>query len=305
LRALQRRLGRRMAPAHVHLGIGDDAALLRGSGRDEVVVSTDMLIEHVDFKRRWSSFADVGHKAAAVNLSDLAAMGAHAQGLFACLAARPGEQVADCLSLLCSLDRCGRRFGAPLLGGDLSRTSGPLVISVTAVGAVAAGTALRRGTGRLGDKILVSGTLGLAAAGLARLRQGKAAPASWLRAQRRPLPQMALAQALRATGWVTACADVSDGLSKDASLLVTAPLTVVLCADRLPLVPSVPRQQALRWALGGGEDYQLVCSVAPRHVAGVLAAGRAVGVRLHEVGEVAVGGRRQGKPMEPGFDHFR
>ncbi len=308
LQALHRRLAKAQPATHVRLAGGDDAALLRPLRGHDTVLSTDMMVEHVDFERAWSTFRDVGAKAAAMNLSDLAAMGAHATGLLASLAVQKHEQVSDCLALLTSVDRVGRAYGAPLIGGDMSRTSGPLVLSVTAVGAVLAGRALRRGTAALGDLVLVSGSLGAAAAGLWCLQQGRHRPTACLRAQKRPLPQVALGQALAAWGKVTACADISDGLAKDAHVLAGRGLAVRLEPQRLPLwgglVALAGSDQALRWALHGGEDFQLVFSIKPRHLGEAMVLSRGLGVKLTEVGEVCRATAFTAHAQPGGFDHF-
>ena len=161
------------AQSWVERGIGDDAAVFGCSGR--VVASSDMLVEGVDFDFDWASFADVGHKAAAVNLSDLAAMGCRPRGLLLNLGLRRADAVAGVLALVRSLARVGAQYGAPLIGGDISSTSGPLVVSVTAVGDLDEGVeSLSRATSVAGDKILVSGCLGGAAAGLGLMQSGHA-----------------------------------------------------------------------------------------------------------------------------------
>ena len=151
------------------VGVGDDAAVLRALG-PTAVVSADMLVEDVDFSRVWAKPEDIGHKAAAANLSDLAAMGATPRALVVALAMQPREQVSFVLRLLRSLDATGRGFGAPLVGGDISKTAGPLIVSVTVLGVASQRHVLQRHQGRLGDVVMVSGTLGGAALGLRALQ---------------------------------------------------------------------------------------------------------------------------------------
>jgi thiamine-monophosphate kinase len=292
------------------LGIGDDAAVLQLPPKHQLVVSTDMLVEHVDFERSWASMSDVGHKAAAVNLSDLAAMGARGHGLLASLALSPHTRVADAMRLLLAVHRVGRRFEAPLVGGDLSATDGPLSLSLTAMGSLPAGTALRRHAANVGDLVLVSGVLGLAAAGLCGL-QARASgrtvdvPSRLRRAQLRPTPLVGFGRALRRCGRVTACTDVSDGLAKDAQNLAGPGAEVVLDLGRLPCVPGVPRTQAVAWALHGGEDYQLVCSAPAAAMLPLQTLARRCGLRLTHVGEVVRRRRASVDTDGGGYDHFR
>ncbi len=279
LTLLSRRL-RRRSPG-VSLGIGDDAALLADVG-PEAVLTADMLVEGVDFELGWASFADVGHKAAAANLSDLAAMGAEPRGLLVSLGLRRDDRVADVLALMTRLDAVGRRFGAPVVGGDVSSLAGPLVVAVTAIGQVARRRALRRGRGRPGDVVLVSGALGGAALGLQGLMQG-AKRDRFARRQLRPEPRVALGRALARAGVVRAAADLSDGLARDALHLAGPGCAVVLEVSRLPLEPGLARAAAARrldaidLALAGGEDFELVLAVPRQRVQRALVAARLPG----------------------------
>ena len=299
---------------HVALGIGDDAALLRQLG-PTAVVCADMLVEEVDFSWAWAGYADVGHKAAAVALSDLAAMGAQPRGLLVCLALGGDCRVEDVLTLLRALHAVGAGFGAPVVGGDLSSTRGPLVLAVTAVGAVEPGAVLRRHGARVGDRVLVSGPLGGAAAGLQRLRCGEFSEPELAVRQLRPTPRVALGRALGAWGRVTACADISDGLVRDCAHLVEPGCGVVLRADAIPCAFGVAAvAQALGvppWQLAacGGEDFELVFSLPPGCGAEAQAVARASGSAPLEVGVVVSGSgvRVEGAGSDfaaAGFDHF-
>ncbi len=303
LRGIARRLSR-PGPGVV-LSVGDDAALLKSVGPN-AVLTADMLVEGVDFELAWASFADVGHKAAAANLSDLAGMGAKPRALLLSLGLRPELRAKDVLSLISAMDAVGRRFGAPLVGGDLSRTRGPMVVAVTAVGE--ASRPLLRGRGRPGDVIMVSGELGGAAAGLARLMAGEKQLATLARRQLRPTPRVALGQALARAGVVRSAADISDGLASDALHLCMSGCTVRLDAARLPLGRGV---DDVRLALTGGEDFELALAVAPERAQAAGRIGARLGVPLTAVGEVVRGRRPQitglppGTPKLRGFDHFR
>lgn len=296
------------------LGIGDDAAVLRQLG-PLAVVSADMLIAGVDFERAWATPKDIGHKAAAVNLSDLAAMGARPRALVASIACHPEDNVDDVVNLLLSLHRTGAALGAPLVGGDISKTAGPWVVAVTVLGEVAPRHVLQRYRGRPGDYLCVSGRLGAAAAGLLQLQgQGKRSPALVQR-QLRPTPRVALGRALAGAGCVRSAADISDGLAKDAAHVVRPGAGVEIDVRRLPLaygVAAVARgAQQMPWqmALCGGEDFELVLAVAPAAWPQAEACAKRCGLPLTVVGRVTAAPgivllhAPEGAVLR-GFDHF-
>jgi thiamine-monophosphate kinase len=324
LRALKGRMARtppawgKVTPI---VGIGDDAAVLRT--HPHAVVSCDMVVEDVDFRRIWATWRDVGHKAAAINVSDLAAMGADPRGLIVGLAAGANESVSDMATLLHSVHRTGALVGAPLVGGDLSRTRGPVVVSVTALGAVR-GTGMRRHLGEPGDIIVVTGALGGAAAGLALLEDPASLPnlpASVLRAlvlrQLRPNAQVEVAKKLLAWGHVRSCADVSDGLGTDAWHVVLPGCGLCIDTDAVPVQRGVAQVAAMRgttalhMAMFGGEDFELVLAIAPKHVAKATQVAKKMAVALTPVGQVTA---RRGLTMVGraadlllrghGFDHY-
>lgn len=313
LRSLYRKLGQSQQPG-VLAGVGDDAALLEQVG-PAAVVSTDTLIERVDFDFAWARWRDVGHKAAAVNLSDLAAMGASPRGLLLSLSVRGHDRYAEVMSLVDALQRLGVRHGAPLVGGDISATDGPLVVTVTAIGQVTQRRVLRRWRGRPGDVILVTGTLGAAAAGLAALQAGESAPSGVIKRQLRPEPRVQMGLALGNSGKVRAAADISDGLAIDAQHLAGEHCTVRLDVRALPLASGVRRlanqlgYSPWQWGLSGGEDFELVLAVAPKHVDALQDVGRQWGVKLSRVGQVVHGRAPQlvdapAGVVPSGYEHF-
>ena len=309
---------RRPAP-HAVLGVGDDAALLAPTPGCELAVSVDMLVAGRHF------FADVdpeslGHKTLAVNLSDMAAMGALPR--WALLAgALPQADPAWIGAFARGFFALADAFAVELVGGDT--TQGPLNLCVTILGEAPAGQALRRSGARAGDTIFVSGRLGDAALALAHHRGDLALTAAELatcdRALLWPTPRVALGQALR--GVATAAIDLSDGLVGDLDHLLAASgagATLELAA--LPRSPALARllagnerARALACLLAGGDDYEL-CFTAPRHATGPLEAlGTRLGVVLTPVGRVEA---RAGLvvrdeaghalPALPrAFDHFR
>ncbi len=290
----------------VRLGPGDDAALLRPPPGEELVATVDAVVEGVHFDHRFTP-GDIGWKALAVNLSDLAAMGARPLWALVALQVPPATPAARLTAIARGLGACARRHRLAVVGGNVSR-GGELSLTVTVLGAVERGRALRRDGARPGHLVLVSGTLGDAALGL---RPGAAAPLR--RRQRRPTPRLGLGLALR--GLASAAIDLSDGLGQDLGHLCRASgVGATLQAADLP------RSAAGRaaagdhpWgaALSGGEDYELCVTVPPSRLAAARRAARRAGVALTVIGVVrpgrgvtvlGPGGRRL--PVGRGHDHL-
>jgi len=258
----------------VRLGIGDDAALLMPPAGAELVATTDTLVAGVHFPADTPAAA-IGHRALAVNLSDLAAMGARPAWALLALTL-PEAQESWLAEFAAGLDALAREHGVALVGGDTTR--GPLTLTVALLGFVPPGAALRRGGAGAGDALFVSGTPGDAAAGLALAQQRlSAAPEAraYLRERfLRPSPRVALGQALR--GYASACIDVSDGLLGDAGKLAAASgLAAELELEQLPLSPplraALGEEGARRLALTGGDDYELCFAVPAARVPELLA----------------------------------
>jgi thiamine-monophosphate kinase len=259
--------------ADVLLGVGDDAALLASPAGRELVVATDTLVAGVHFPDG-SPPDSIGHRALAVNLSDLAAMGAQpAWALLALTLPQADEDwIAGFAGGLCAL---AREHAVALVGGDTTR--GPLCVTVQLLGHVPPGTALRRAGARAGDVLYVSGTPGDSAAGLA-LEQGRlsapAEAAAYLRERfLRPTPRMALGERLR--DHASACIDVSDGLLADAGKLASASgVAAEIAYGDLPLSEplraTLGSVRARELALTGGEDYELCFAVHPENIARLL-----------------------------------
>ncbi|TVQ29832.1 MAG: thiamine-phosphate kinase [Geminicoccaceae bacterium] len=243
------------------LGLRDDAAVLPAT-TDELVVAKDALVQGVHFLAT-DPPASVAQKALRVNLSDLAAMGARPVGYLLALVRPPGIDDAWLEGFAAGLAADQARFGLTLLGGDTVKTPGPLVVSLTILGRVAPGTALRRAGARPGDDVWVSGTLGDAALGLHVLQGGWApadeeAMAYLVERYRRPEPRLALGQALH--GLASACQDVSDGLVQDLGHIAwNSGVAIRVEAPALPSSPAAAdAPDALIQALSGGDDYELV-----------------------------------------------
>jgi len=253
------------------LGIGDDAATWRSS-RDVVqVATTDMLIEGIHFRLDWTSPEDLGWKALAVNLSDLAAMGARPGRALVSLAVDPARRDLS-LDVARGLQAIAERTGTRIVGGDTVRSPGPLVINVALVGEADPARLLRRDAARPGDLVAVTGRLGASSAALALLSERSApldpAAAPLLTAHHRPFPRLAAGQQLAAHG-VRCAIDISDGLASEALHLARASgVGIEIDVGRVPLAPAAVRllgeRRSRELALTGGEDYELLFTFDPR-----------------------------------------
>lgn len=296
---------------HLPIGIGDDCAAVRPSPNHVLLTSVDTLNEGVHFFAGTDPVA-IGHKALAVNLSDLAACGAEPLGCLLALSLPKPDP-----DWLAGFSRgfldLAREAGCPLIGGDTTRSSagGGLSVSVTVLGQVPTeADILRRSGAQPGDQIWVSGQLGGAAWAVAGRQAGEsgvlwpadqavnpAYPAAWAIAQGKldwPAPRLALGKALR--GIASACIDVSDGLSADLGHILTASgaargqaLGALLHEDRLPVSPGLRECQPdrwLPWVLGGGDDYELCFTAAPVHFDRIVDLSAQLDLPLTPVGMV-------------------
>lgn len=296
----------------VRVGPGDDCAVVTGEG---IALSADVSVEGVHFRRDWLSMREIGHRAAAGALSDLAAVAARPIGALVSLVLPPRDAGANAEALMAGVRDALAAVGGALLGGDVSRTDGPLVIDVTVVGE-AARPVLRSGA-RPGDEVWVTGELGGPAAALAALLRGDAPDPAARARFATPRPRVAEAAWLREHASPTAMIDLSDGLAGDAAHLAAASgAAFLLVPDLLPVHPAARAAgdaAALRLALSGGEDYEL-CLTAPAGVVGPLVGAftAATGTALTAVGRVGRGdgvwrvdaeGRRA--PLDAGgWQHF-
>jgi thiamine-monophosphate kinase len=299
----------------VALGVGDDCALLAPAAGAQLAVSTDMLVEGRHFLSTVAP-ADLGHKALAVNLSDLAACGA-APLAFTLALALPRADEAFLEPFSRGLMELAREHDCELIGGDT--TQGPLTISITVFGEVPVGAALLRSGARAGDALYVSGTLGDARLALECFRGNVAlggdAFVQVRRCMERPQPRIALGIALR--GVASSAIDVSDGLLGDLRhILRCSVVGATLLADALPrsgVLAAQPLALQRECTLAGGDDYELLFSVPARHDAAVHAAAQRAGIPVSCIGHI---------DSEPGlrlvdadgqliadryesFDHFR
>ena len=290
----------------VELGVGDDAALLRPPPGRDLALTLDTLVAGRHFLAGTDPEA-LGHKALAVNLSDLAAMGA--EPAWALLSLTLPEADEHWLAAFArGLGELARRHGVALVGGDTCR--GPLAVSLQLTGLVEPGKALRRDGAEPGDGIFVTGTLGDAALALRRLRTEGTAPEPLRRRLERPEPRLEEGRSL--VGIASACIDLSDGLVADLGHLCDASgCGARVEAARLPLSAEVRREVEARgdWGevLAGGDDYELCFTVPP----GRLEALAASGVACTRIGEMVPGDGvavfdEGGRPLPflRGYDHF-
>ncbi len=286
----------RLFPARgrVRVGVGDDAAVLAGPRGRDWVVTTDLMIETVHFRRRWQPARAVGWKALARSLSDVAAMGARARYALVALAVPAATPAGWVRKFFAGVEGVARRHRVQVVGGDLS-VAPQVVADVQVLGEVERGRAVRRRGARPGDVLVVSGRLGLAELGLACLR-GRVASVrpvvkQALRAHFLPQPRLPLAQSLVRRFRPTAMIDLSDGLSTDLNHLCEASgVGARLEGDCLPVV-ELPqalgrrlRTTALELALHGGEDYELLFTLPPRQARRLPK--RLAGVPLRRIGEI-------------------
>ena len=302
----------------VRIGIGDDAAVVMPAAGMELAFSVDMLVEGRHFLPGTDP-ERLGHKALAVNLSDMAAMGATPR--FALLSgALPDANEAWLFAFMAGFDALARAHGVELIGGDTTR--GPRNLCVTIVGELPAGTALTRGGAQSGDDVYVSGVLGDAALALAML-QGRtslapdAASVAQLRLEA-PVPRVTLGVALR--GVATAALDLSDGLTGDLGHLLTdSGVGAVIDVGVIPCSPALAgklagdeRALALACLLAGGDDYELCFTAAPALRERIAAIAASLQIPLTRIGGVGPGAGltvrdEGGTPISllpAAFDHF-
>jgi len=297
----------------VLLGIGDDGALLAPPPGEALVVVADTLVEGRHFPADMAA-ADIGWRAAAVNLSDIAAMGATPRWAMLALTV-PAVDEAWLRGFVGGLAEALSLAQVALVGGDTTR--GPLTVTVQIIGSVPPAMALTRRGARPGDAVFVSGTLGDAAGGLTLWGQGRTdgGAASLMQRFRRPTPRLALGFALR--GIANACIDVSDGLLADLGhIAAQSGCGIDVSADRLPrsaaLDACFESDVALTLAATGGDDYELAFTVPQARKEDVAGLALRSGVALHEFGRVRAGSGvrlRDGSGLEirceqRGYTHF-
>lgn len=302
------------------LSIGDDAAALAVSPSSVLLATTDMLVEGVHFDLSFTDFFSLGWKSAAVNLSDIAAMGGIPRFCLTALAIPPGigtEQIADFYK---GFGAVLREHEVLLVGGDTCSSRKGFIVTVTALGETEKALLLRRSGARPGDRIFVTGTLGESAAGLEILKKRGRRQASGVKRlmekHLRPVPRVEWGRKIAQSRCATSMIDVSDGLALDLSHLCDeSGAGAQLFSGKIPLSNALRRSAGaltgpvLDYALAGGEDYELLFTAPPRKLRKL----RGLGIQATEIGIVTkargislVNADGKKKPLAPqGYDHFR
>lgn len=308
----------------VVVGIGDDAAVLDLGGPNLTVVTTDAMLEGRHFELAWLSPAEVGWRAGAAALSDLAAMGARPVAVFASVGLPPSWPAERGRELMSGLAACAQSVGATLAGGDCAANE-QVVLDVVAVGTVPRGQQLLRSGARPGQAVAVTGALGGPAAAVALLRER--GPEGWSDERLAPLrqrfahpePRVKVGRRLAASGLVAAGLDISDGLIADAGHLAErSGVAVVIEAERVPMAEGcaaaaeVLEAEPPTWALAGGEDFELLVALQEQDLPALLEFAAVPEVGLTVVGRVEAGegvtvldptGNEMQLPSA-GWDHF-
>lgn len=295
----------------VLVGPGQDCAVV-GAGTKRWLLTVDSLVEGVHFRPDWLTPSALGRRSYAVNASDIAAMGGAPRFALVNLAVPPNYPVRSLRQLQSGIVRAAAADGAAVVGGNLTRAD-QLAVTIALVGECGRRWSTRQGA-RPGDHVFVTGTLGDAALAVCRLLRGEAVPPSLLQRYRSPQARVQAGGLLVRSGVVSAMIDVSDGLVQDLGhLCEQSRVGVRVEAERVPRSAAARRLAApLALALCGGEDYELLCTVAPKHLRRLQQLAPSLGCPITEIGRVVRGrGTRivdsAGRLVEVrlgGYDHF-
>jgi thiamine-monophosphate kinase len=316
----------RPPPSSLLFGIGDDAAVIEQRGGFDSVVTSDLLVEEVDFRLGTTTPHSLGHKALAVSLSDVAAMGARPRWALLSIGVPARIWRTKFLDELYEgFFALADRYKVALIGGDLSRTPERVLIDSTVIGDTAHGSAVLRSGARPGDHIFVTGDLGGSSVGLRLLEQGRSLRlaseqhgiAQAIHRQRRPAPRVSWGALLGEEAIASAMIDISDGLSSDLTHLChESRVGATIDARRIPIDPNVTRLceslrlNPLQAALNGGEDFELLFTIHPRDLARLpISVGGVTATYIGDVTRERAGVvLRTGKTfrsLKPGgFEHF-
>lgn len=306
-------------PSWLTVPIGDDAAVVETERNRLEVLTVDALIDGVHFDRRFTPPDAIGHRALAVNLSDLAAMGATPRLVLLSLALPADLPCDDFDGIIRGLATLAAATGVTVAGGNLTRTPGPLTLDITAIGSVKRRGVLQRSGARPGDIVYVSGSIGSAAAGLQMLKAGTEGSETCVSSYLRPAARIRVGQLLGRNRAASACVDLSDGLADGVSRIAEASqVGITLDASALPIADDASRwfeargAAAIDEALTGGDDYELLFTVRPRLRGRLRAVFQHGGVPLTRIGTctasrallltLADGSTRV---MPSGYTHFK
>lgn len=306
------------------IGIGDDAAVVEPEKNRLEVLSVDALVEGVHFDRAFTPPRAIGHRALAVNLSDLAAMGAAPRVCLLSMALPSALAIDDFDAVIEGLTALAREHKVHVAGGNLTRSPGPMMIDVTVTGTVKRRQALTRSGARPGDELYVTGSIGGAAAGLGMLRENpdaaRDATNSCVGRFLYPQPRIRMGLLIARNRAATAGVDLSDGLADAVSQIAHASgVGAVVDADALPVEPAAREwfgrrgDDVVRSAICGGDDYELLLAVRPRLGRRLTAARRHGHTPLTRIGictenrdmVLNCGSGSSAVPLPAGFHHFR
>ncbi|HUR33248.1 MAG TPA: thiamine-phosphate kinase [Vicinamibacterales bacterium] len=308
------------APPWVTVGIGDDAAVVETERNRLEVLTVDAIVDGVHFDRRFTPPTAIGHRALAVNLSDLAAMGAAPRLALLSFALPADLPLDDFDGIVAGIAALASAERLSIVGGNLTRTPGPLTIDVTALGTVKRRSVMTRAGARPGDLVYVTGVIGAAAAGLQMLQAGAHGAASCVDRYLHPVPRLKVGLLLGRNRAASACIDLSDGLADGAARIAGASgVGMSLDASLLPVDGEARawfeahQRDPLFMALTAGDDYELLFTVRPRMRGRLKAARLHGGVPITRIGvctgDAALGMRVSADtaslPLPDGFTHFR
>jgi thiamine-monophosphate kinase len=304
-------------------GIGDDAAVvLPAKAREYWIITTDMLLENIDFRIDWIAPAELGHKSIAVNLSDLAAMGAQPRFFTVSMALPADISEKWILDFYSGMTKLSSSKGAWLIGGDLSRSKAGISISIAAIGESLNRKVLYRSGGKPGDILYVTGHLGASAAGLKLLESGCTRPRSQaqrnaIAAHKKPAPRCETGLWLAQSGFTNCMMDLSDGLSMDLPrLCAESGVGAEVDVARIPVFSESAQWNCnpLELALNGGEDFELLFAVPKAKAPLLEKAYPAKLPKISRIGELTAkansiwlntAGKERRRMTESGYDHFR
>jgi thiamine-monophosphate kinase len=308
----------------VVIGIGDDCAILR-RGPVLEALTTDCLVAGTHYREGWLSMEDVGWKALAVNVSDIAAVGGTPRHALVTLFLPDGMTTEDVDHLYAGLDECGQAFGVSIVGGDIVKIKGPFAISVTLSGTCERDEVVLRSGARQDDIVVVTGWLGEAGLGMKCLADG----VKWTEGSplggavekfRRPMPRLAASRAIVQELRPSSMIDISDGLLSDVwHILESSKVGAVLDADAIPVGPAVREffggreEEALSWASRAGEEYELLFTMSSRLESKLAEVSERLGIGLSRIGKIVskssgvrLSGAGQERELAPrGFDHLK
>ncbi|TWI53946.1 thiamine-phosphate kinase [Halalkalibacter nanhaiisediminis] len=304
-------------------GIGDDAAVYRGSEKMDEVVCVDTMVEGVHFRRDTLSPYQIGKKGLAINVSDLAAMGAIPAFYLVSIAIPSSWNEEELAEIYRGMDELATRYNMDLIGGDTVSTDGPLVLTVTVMGRVERNQAKYRHQANAGDVVFLTGYVGSSAAGLELLfdkgvgGEFTVAEQVLVHAHQEPTPHVEAGRILATFHERISLNDVSDGVASEANELAEASkVKVTIEADALPFHESMKnfsREKQLDWALFGGEDFVLIGTVAKEYVNKLSERFRKRNVLFFEIGNVEAGepgvflkdGQQVTRLEKHGYNHFQ